>query len=122
MAAQVPEKEITPFNGYCVVHHRVGIEDVERAIASVPGASLLVHPECPEAVVRRVDFVGSTEQIINFATRSPEKVFLIGTEMGILHVLQKKKPRQEVLFAHAEAVLQQHEKDAPVRRLRSLAP
>ena len=92
VAAQVPEKEIIPFNGYCVVHHRVGIEDVEEAIASVPGAPLLVHPECPAAVVSRADFVGSTEQIINFATRSPEKVFLIGTEMGILHVLQKKNP------------------------------
>ena len=92
VAAQVPEKEIIPFSGYCIVHHRVGTEDVDKAIAAVPGAPLLVHPECPEPVVRRADFVGSTEQIIRFATDSPEKAFLIGTEMGILHTLQKKNP------------------------------
>lgn len=92
VAAQVPEKEIIPFCGYCVVHHQVSVEDVEKAKASVPGAALLVHPECPDEVVRRADFVGSTEQIINFATTSPGKEFLIGTEMGILHTLQKKNP------------------------------
>lgn len=92
VAAQVPEKEIIPFCGYCIVHHRVSVEDVDKATAAVPGAPLLVHPECPDPVVRRADFVGSTEQIIRFATDSPEKTFLIGTEMGILHTLQKKNP------------------------------
>ena len=92
VAAQVPEKEVIPFSGYCIVHHQMRVEDVEKATAALPGAPLLVHPECPEAVVRRADFVGSTEQIISFATRSPEKAFIIGTEMGVLHTLQRRNP------------------------------
>jgi quinolinate synthase len=92
VAAQVPEKEVIPFCGYCIVHHQMTVEDVDKAIAAVPGAPLLVHPECPEAVTRRADFVGSTAQIIDHATKSSDKQFIIGTEMGILHVLQKQNP------------------------------
>lgn len=95
VAAQVPEKEVIPFSGYCIVHHQVSVDDVDKAVAAVPDAPLLVHPECPEPVTRRADFVGSTAQIIDFATKSPGKKFLIGTEMGILHVLQKKNPDKQ---------------------------
>ena len=95
VAAQVPEKEIIPFCGYCIVHHQVTEEDVNKAAAAVPDALLLVHPECPEVVTRRADFVGSTAQIIDFAAQSPHNKFLIGTEMGILHVLQKQSPGKQ---------------------------
>ena len=67
VAAQVPEKEIIPFSGYCIVHHQVSPDDVDKARAAVPDAPLLVHPECPESVTSRADFVGSTAQIIGFA-------------------------------------------------------
>jgi quinolinate synthase len=92
VAAQVPEKEVIPFCGYCIVHHQMTVCDVEQAKAAVPGAPLLVHPECPAAVTALADFVGSTAQIIDFATASPERQFIIGTEMGILHVLQQQNP------------------------------
>jgi quinolinate synthase len=92
VAAQVPEKEVIPFSGYCIVHHQIAEIDVDKAIAAIPGAPLLVHPECPEAVTSRADFVGSTAQIIDYAKNSPENQFIIGTEMGILHVLQQQNP------------------------------
>jgi quinolinate synthase len=95
VAAQVPEKEVIPFSGYCIVHHQMTEDDVTKAKAAVPGALLLVHPECPEAVTAQADFVGSTAQIIDFATVSPEKQFIIGTEMGILHVLEKQNPDKQ---------------------------
>ena len=95
VAAQVPEKEVIPFCGYCIVHHQVSADDVDKAKAAVPDAPLLVHPECPEAVTSRADFVGSTAQIIDFAAKSPEKKILIGTEMGILHILEKQNPDKQ---------------------------
>ncbi|MGI5849254.1 MAG: quinolinate synthase NadA [Christensenellales bacterium] len=95
VASQVPEKEIIPFHGYCVVHHQVNADEVAEARAAVPDALLLVHPECTPAVVNKADFVGSTAKIIDFATRSDNKKFIIGTEMGILHVLKKENPDKE---------------------------
>lgn len=95
VANRLPGKEIIPFSGYCIVHHRVGADDVDAARAAVPGALLLVHPECTGEVIEKADFVGSTAQIIDFATRSDHKTFIIGTEMGILHVLQKQNPEKQ---------------------------
>lgn len=95
VAAQVPEKEVIPFSGYCIVHHQVSPDDVDKAKAAVPDAPLLVHPECPESVTSRADFVGSTAQIIEYAAKSPAKKLLIGTEMGILHILEKQNPDKQ---------------------------
>ncbi len=95
VASQAPEKEIIPFSGYCVVHHRITADDVDKAKAAVPGALLLAHPECTAAVLEKADFIGSTEQILSFAASSAEQKFLIGTEEGILHPLRKNSPDKE---------------------------
>ncbi len=95
VANQIPEKEIIPFDGYCIVHHRVGADDVDKAKAALPDALLLVHPECVQAVVDKADFVGSTAGIIEYAKSSDNKEFIIGTEMGILHVLKQQNPNKK---------------------------
>ena len=77
------------------MHHQVGADDVAKAKEALPDASLLVHPECGEAVVDAADFVGSTAGIIDYATQSDHKRFIIGTEMGVLHVLKKQNPDKE---------------------------
>ncbi len=92
VAAQLPEKEIIPYAGYCIVHDRLGAPDVDAALAAQPDALLLVHPEAPEEVTRRADYVGSTLGIIEYARKSPHDKFIIGTEMGILHTLEKQNP------------------------------
>lgn len=88
----VPEKEIIPFAGFCPTHERVTAEDVAAARAARPGAQVLVHPECPPAVVDAADFAGSTAQILQYATQSDATEFIIGTEQGILHRLQGQNP------------------------------
>ena len=55
-------------------------------------AELLIHPECPKEVVDEADFVGSTKQIIEYASKSKSKKFVIGTEMGIMYKLKKDNP------------------------------
>ncbi len=92
VARQVPEKQIIPFDGYCIVHHRINAEDVLKAKAAMPDAKLLVHPECPSEVIDKADFTGSTAQIISYAKQSLDKKFLIGTEEGILSTLRKENP------------------------------
>ena len=95
VAGRVPEKEIIPFDGYCIVHHRLSALDAKLALEALPGAKLLVHPECPPEVVKRADFAGSTAQIINEARRLPDKKLIIGTEAGVLHVLKRQNPDKE---------------------------
>ena len=91
----VPEKELICFQGFCPTHERVGTEDVAAARAARPGAVVLVHPECPPAVVDAADFAGSTAQIIKYVAESDASEFIIGTEQGILHCLQKQNPGKQ---------------------------
>ena len=95
VAKQLPDKEIILHSGYCIVHHQVTAQEVDEAQKALPDALLLVHPECTEAVVGRADFVGSTAGIIDYAKNSDNKQFIIGTEMGILHVLKEQNPDKE---------------------------
>lgn len=88
----LPEIEIVCFDGFCITHERVGENEILMVKESKPGVKILVHPECNEAVYRHADFIGSTAQIIDYVNHSSDKAFIIGTEMGILHALQKKNP------------------------------
>ncbi len=92
VAAQCPEKELILWNGYCPTHHKIKKEEVLQIKERHPDALLLVHPECSQDVVALADFVGSTKEIVEFATSSPEKKFIIGTEMGVMHPLKRDNP------------------------------
>jgi len=92
IAKQVPEKTFHLWNGFCITHHRVGRDDVEKAKSIHPDALVLAHPECRQEVLEMADFVGSTAQIIEYAKRNNHDKYLIATEMGILHQLKKDNP------------------------------
>ncbi|MBN2503808.1 MAG: quinolinate synthase NadA [Bacilli bacterium] len=81
--------------GYCHVHNNLNLADVEKAREEHPDALFLVHPEAPLAVIEQADFVGSTKGIIEYASASDKKRFIIGTEQGILHPLKKNNPDKE---------------------------
>ncbi len=89
IAKKVPEKNMILWEGYCVTHQRVTPEDVTKVKNTHPDALVLVHPECRPEVVALADFVGSTKQIIDFASASNKNKFIIGTEMGVLVRLKK---------------------------------
>ncbi len=89
---KVEDKEIELWPGFCITHHRVKGHEVERAKELHPDAEVLVHPECNDEVIQRADFVGSTSQIISYATNSDKTKFIIGTEMGVLHKLETDNP------------------------------
>ena len=92
IAKKVPRKKMILWEGYCITHERVSVEDVTKVKEAHPDALVLVHPECRPEVVALADFVGSTKQIIDFASASEEKKFIIGTEMGVLVRLKKDNP------------------------------
>jgi quinolinate synthase len=92
VARQVPEKTVHLWPGYCVTHHQVNPEEVEIVKQLHPEALVLTHPECRPEVTAMADFIGSTSQIIKFVKSSTSQKFIIGTEMGIIHGLQKENP------------------------------
>lgn len=92
VAKQLPEKHFIFNDGFCHVHKSIHREDVLKAKEVHPEALVLAHPECTEDTLELADFIGSTSQIIDYVTASPEKVFIICTEMGIFYELMQKNP------------------------------
>ena len=95
VAKQLPEKHFIFHDGFCHVHKSIHAEDVKKAKELHPEAVVLAHPECTGDVLELADFVGSTSQIIDYATNSDEKVFLICTEMGVFYELLQKNPEKK---------------------------
>jgi quinolinate synthase len=92
VAQQLPEVEIVAWPGFCPTHDRVTPGMVTHAIGEHPDAEVLVHPECRPEVTALATAVLSTSQMIRRATESSAAEFVIVTEQGLLHALQKAAP------------------------------
>ena len=82
------------WNGACHVHEQFSVEKIAARNKEHPGAKVLVHPECKGQVLARADKVGSTAALLNYAVASDEKEFIVATESGILHEMQKRCPEK----------------------------
>lgn len=92
IAKQVPQKHFIFNDGFCHVHKSIHQEELQKAKEAHPEALVLAHPECTEEILELADFIGSTSQIIDYATASTHSTFLICTEMGIFYELMQKNP------------------------------
>jgi quinolinate synthase len=88
-------KKIILYPGFCDTHAKITAEEVELAKQRYPQAKVLVHPECRPEVINLADAALSTSQMLRYAKQSNHKIFLIGTEEGILHPLRKQNPEKE---------------------------
>lgn len=95
VSQMVPEKHFIFHDGFCHVHKSIYAENVKAAKEMHPDALILTHPECTEDVVALSDFVGSTSEIIDYATSSDCGKFIICTEMGVFFELQQKNPKKK---------------------------
>jgi quinolinate synthase len=91
----VPEKELIIWDGYCVVHMRLTREEVIKTKKLKPNAKFIAHPECRREVLEEADYIGSTAGMIKHVQESPEKEFIIGTELGIIYRLKRDNPEKE---------------------------
>ena len=83
------------WKGYCPVHDAVTTEMIRQARAEHPGALVLVHPECIPEVVAECDYALSTAGILKKVKELDAKEFIIGTEKGIFHRIQKENPEKK---------------------------
>ncbi|MCR4436268.1 MAG: quinolinate synthase NadA [Clostridiales bacterium] len=94
ISKMVPEKRLILWNGFCITHHRINRDEVEKIKTLHPEALILVHPECRPEILELADYVGSTKQIMDYAKASGHSKFIIGTEMGVLYKLRKDSPNK----------------------------
>lgn len=92
------DKTVVRWDGFCPVHQCITVKQVEDLKKKNPKAKILAHPECRLEVLNMADCIGSTEKIISFARESDEDTFIILTEVGMKHRLEKACPGKEFLF------------------------
>ena len=87
------------WNGACMVHEIFSLEKIIKLKVRHPNAKLLAHPECEEPVLRIADFIGSTTQILKYSKTDSANEFIVATETGILHQMQKDSPNKTFIPA-----------------------
>lgn len=100
IASKVPEKNFIFNDGCCHVHSSLSPAEIKKAKAEHPKAQLLMHPECKMEALKEADFIGSTSEIIDYASQSHAGEFLIATETGVFYELQKKNPGKKFYPVH----------------------
>lgn len=98
----VTGREMVLWPGACHVHDRFSLEGIMRLREEHPEAKVLVHPECRKPLQLIADKVGSTAALLDYARKSESREFIVVTESGILHEMQKACPEKEFIAAPAE--------------------
>jgi len=85
-------RDLVLWNGACMVHEIFSREKITRLKERHPNAKILAHPECEDVILETADYIGSTTGILKYATKSDVKEFIVATEPGIIHQMQKDNP------------------------------
>ncbi len=80
------------WNGACMVHEIFSVEKITKLKIRNPNAKVIAHPECETPVLALADYIGSTTGLLNFTKNNEAKEFIVVTETGILHQMQKNSP------------------------------
>ncbi|MCK4578781.1 MAG: quinolinate synthase NadA, partial [Candidatus Marinimicrobia bacterium] len=92
-------RDMLLWDGSCIVHEIFSEQEILRLKDENPGALVLAHPECEANILRHADHIGSTTSIIKFATTDDHEKFIIATEEGVLHQMQKLAPHKTYIPA-----------------------
>jgi len=87
------------WQGNCVVHDEFKLYELEQLMDKYPDAAVLVHPESPESVIAKADFVGSTKQIIAAGKASPADTLIIATDHGLFYKMSQAVPNKRLIPA-----------------------
>jgi quinolinate synthase len=95
----VTGRNMVLWDGTCIVHEVFSEQEIVRLKMRHPKAAVLAHPECEQAVLKHADYIGSTSGIRKFASESDLDEFIVATEVGILHQMQKDNPDKTFISA-----------------------
>jgi len=106
------------WNGACMVHEIFSLEKITKLKIRHPKAKVIAHPECEEAVLNVADYIGSTTGLLNYSKKSDANEFIVVTETGILHQMQKDSP--DKIFIPAPPMNNCACNDCPYMKLNTL--
>src|SRR5579862_584988 len=96
-------RDMLLWNGACIVHETFSERKLLGLRSLHPNAKLIAHPECEESLLDKADFIASTSGLLKYVQSSPEKEFIVATEVGIIHQMEKACPDKLFIPAPPEA-------------------
>ena len=100
--AKKTEREMLLWDGTCIVHETFSERKIIELQTEHPDAKLIAHPECEDAVLSRADFIGSTSKLLQFTKEDTNQIYIVATEVGIIHQMQKASPHKTFIPAPPE--------------------
>ncbi len=94
-------RDMLLWDGACVVHEAFSIDKLLKTYNAHPNAKIIAHPESEDHILKTAAYIGSTSGLINYAKTNPAKEFIVATEAGILHEMQKEVPDKKLIPAPA---------------------
>lgn len=85
-------RDLVLWNGACMVHEIFSQEKIDNLRAEYPNAKFIAHPECEEHILANADYIGSTSGMLKYTIENAADTFIVATESGILHQMQKSSP------------------------------
>jgi quinolinate synthase len=95
-------RAMTLWPGSCIVHETFSIRKLTDLKQKHPDAKIVAHPECEEPLLDMADFIGSTAALLNYVATDAARSYIVVTEPGILHQMQKRAPDKELIPAPPE--------------------
>jgi quinolinate synthase len=96
-------REMVLWNGSCIVHETFSEKKIVQLKMQHPDAEILAHPECETSVLRHADYIGSTTALLKYSQQSNKTKFIIATEPGIIHQMEKSNPEKTFIPAPPES-------------------
>jgi quinolinate synthase len=96
---QQAEREMVLWQGSCIVHETFSEKKLVQLKTAHPDAEVIAHPECEAAVLQHADFIGSTSALLKYTGESTSTKFIIATEPGIIHQMEKAQPQKTFIPA-----------------------
>jgi quinolinate synthase len=95
-------RELVLWPGACIVHETFSLRKLEALRLEHPNAKIIAHPECEEPLLELASFIGSTSALLGYVEKDPANEFIVATEPGILHQMQKRAPTKKLVPAPPE--------------------
>jgi quinolinate synthase len=115
---KISGRDMVLWEGSCIVHDTFELKELIKLKVRYPNALVLAHPECPEEILDNADHIGSTKSILDYSTSSKNEQFIVVTESGIIHQMEKLNPNKTFIplsnSAHCQCA------ECPYMRLNSL--
>lgn len=92
-------RDMVLWNGTCMVHEIFSDEKITKLMMRHPEAKFIAHPECEAHILEKADFIGSTTKLLNYTKESDAQEFIVATESGIIHQMQKASPEKTFIPA-----------------------